>query len=794
MKTLRNVIVSLLLCLYSQSLYGSYGGGTGTLANPYIISTAQHLVDLSNTTADWSSGNHFSMTSDIDLSSHSNIVIGHGTPFNATFDGNGNTISGYSYSGTGSVVGLFGVVGDRTGPTGGTIKNIILDTPSVTMTNFTSTSYDTFGSLIGNLDYGTVSGCTVIDPTVSISPTIATGGSNIGGFCGNSNGNITECVALNVAVTVNDAVAHAGAFSGYIEPDAVTTRCFVTGKLEYQQKATFVGGGFTGVGKGDYYDCYTRADVTHIGATGNHSQVVGGFIGHAANIYFVNRCYASGTISASSQGSNAIGGFFGDFLSGGYFDCFWDSTKNSGLTDSGDTNDGTNGDLSEVFGETTTNMQTESTFTNNGWDFVVETTNGTNDYWSIVSAGNDYPILVGVGEPLDGDLNGDWDVDKDDLEIFFDAYEKHSKNSSDPNIDWNADVDGDNDIDRDDWWAMYIDIQPYNLISDAFVDNTNPLTLNHNQYVDNNLKLDWNTATPASSATVSSGGHIYWYRPAHFSSTTVNDGIVALTDIGHDATMTVTGGVLLDRVLLHDRSKITVTGGDVDMIWARSGSKSTIDIQGGTINDWVRSDTEGIVLISGGTLNHYIWLFNDSRAFISGGDINHVMIPEGNSEYMLTGGTFVDAGSGNAADIRGNSTVWVFGSNFTIDSTSYGPSSHTFTVGQTITLKGKLVNNSSDLGVGTPANGIKLVFRSTSARLIIADGSWESTWTDLDHATGDADGDNVIDCDDKTIIDAAMGYSYPNVNYDYRADFDHDLDVDSNDETIWDNTYTGTCP
>jgi hypothetical protein len=43
-------------------------------------------------------------------------------------------------------------------------------------------------------------------------------------------------------------------------------------------------------------------------------------------------------------------------------------------------------------GKTTAEMQTKSTFTDAGWDFVDETANGTEDIWWI-DEGRDYPRL-----------------------------------------------------------------------------------------------------------------------------------------------------------------------------------------------------------------------------------------------------------------------------------------------------------------------------------------------------------------------------------------------------------------
>jgi hypothetical protein len=43
-------------------------------------------------------------------------------------------------------------------------------------------------------------------------------------------------------------------------------------------------------------------------------------------------------------------------------------------------------------GKTTAEMQTKSTFTDAGWEFVGETANGTEDIWWILE-GQDYPRL-----------------------------------------------------------------------------------------------------------------------------------------------------------------------------------------------------------------------------------------------------------------------------------------------------------------------------------------------------------------------------------------------------------------
>ena len=56
---------------------------------------------------------------------------------------------------------------------------------------------------------------------------------------------------------------------------------------------------------------------------------------------------------------------------------------------------------------TTTEMQTMSTFTDAGWDFVGETANGTDDIWTICNGG-DYPRLT--WQFVIGDFDGDNNV------------------------------------------------------------------------------------------------------------------------------------------------------------------------------------------------------------------------------------------------------------------------------------------------------------------------------------------------------------------------------------------------
>ncbi len=89
----------------------------------------------------------------------------------------------------------------------------------------------------------------------------------------------------------------------------------------------------------------------------------------------ITNSYATGLVT----GDNYFGGLSG-YNSGVIEFSFWD-TQTSGMTTSvGGT------------GKTTAQMQTRSTFTDAGWDFVGEDVNGTDDIWDICE-GTNYPRL-----------------------------------------------------------------------------------------------------------------------------------------------------------------------------------------------------------------------------------------------------------------------------------------------------------------------------------------------------------------------------------------------------------------
>lgn len=65
---------------------------------------------------------------------------------------------------------------------------------------------------------------------------------------------------------------------------------------------------------------------------------------------------------------------------------------------------------------TTSQMQTEATFLEAGWDFVGETANGTEDIWKMNCEGRSYPKLAWQ-QPVSGDFGCPDGVDMIDLDV-----------------------------------------------------------------------------------------------------------------------------------------------------------------------------------------------------------------------------------------------------------------------------------------------------------------------------------------------------------------------------------------
>lgn len=176
----------------------TFSGGDGTQESPYLISNVSDLRDMATYVMS-STNQYYRLVNDINMQGQVFTPIGTTSTraFRGHFDGNGNTISNLSISGTNQYYGLFGYM------ITGTIENLNLENCSVT----------------------------------------ASGKNNVGGVCGYA---VTNSVIRNVSFHGN---VRAGTYSGIICGTAKTTiieRCVASGSLT----VNMYGGGICGQANG----------------------------------------------------------------------------------------------------------------------------------------------------------------------------------------------------------------------------------------------------------------------------------------------------------------------------------------------------------------------------------------------------------------------------------------------------------------------------------------------------------------------------------------------------------------
>ena len=165
--------------------------------------------------------------------------------------------------------------------------------------------------------------------------------------------------------------------------DGTITESFVTGTVTTQASSGFTGG-LVGENYGAISNSYATAAVN--ATNSSYDGSVAGLVGNTTAPGSVTRSYSTGTVTTAGSGS--IGGLAGPGSSPPTVThSFWD-VQSSGVPIPGSNVIG--------IGKTTTEMQTQSTFTDAGWDFQCETTNGTANFWGI-DEGEDYPVLSAFG-------------------------------------------------------------------------------------------------------------------------------------------------------------------------------------------------------------------------------------------------------------------------------------------------------------------------------------------------------------------------------------------------------------
>ncbi len=314
------------------------GGGTST--DPYQITNLTDLGNLSEYEVYWDK--HFVQMADIDAADTETWNSGTG------FSPIGNASNRFvgAYHGKGHTIDSLTINKPSTSQVGlfGQTYYAKIDSLGITSVNIIGKA--DVGGLIGKNEYSEVTGC-------SSSGIINASYINVGGLIGsNMTGNVTQCYS---SCKVSGDDKKVGGLIGVTQDNSSVTNCFSTG------------------------DVYR--------ANGSHTSY-GSFAGRNSNSTF-NKCYSTGQVIYNNAEDPIDKGFVGvedgsTSYSGNLIDTSA-SNQTSGL-----------GALSK----NTAEMQSYTTFISEGWDFIGETSNGTNDYWGLNDTVNGgYPFLSWQGFP-----------------------------------------------------------------------------------------------------------------------------------------------------------------------------------------------------------------------------------------------------------------------------------------------------------------------------------------------------------------------------------------------------------
>jgi hypothetical protein len=420
-----------------------YSGGWGTAQDPYQIGSAADFNAAGQTPSDWDK--RFILIADLDFQDIALSSIGIGEiPFSGDFNGNGHRILNLTQT---QYDNFTQAPFDRVDASG-QIRNLHIRSANIleweqtasglvrynfgAITNCTIENSIVSGTTVGGMviwNYGSLTDCsTTSEPPVDYN-TAAVMGQEAGGLVAWNYGTMTNCsgngnvlgnirgglVAINYGVmkhcwiaadlfeylgggTVGGLVARnygilmncsvtgtVGRFFNLVgglvaENYGSILRCFFDGRLDIWGG----GGGLVGYNSGWIRDCYSRGLIT------TESWLAGLVY---KNIGHVIRCYSDCTVD-SADGHAACLIYTNQDRCGEY--CVWVEYDGMLFCDHTEWKCLDNGEVISSFCGF-------DGVTDAGWDFVGETTNGTEDVWRMCTDGVDYPRLSWEF-PDDGDF------------------------------------------------------------------------------------------------------------------------------------------------------------------------------------------------------------------------------------------------------------------------------------------------------------------------------------------------------------------------------------------------------
>ena len=333
-------------------------GGRGTLDNPYILKTKEHLKNIK-----YEPTAHYVLGNDIDLENELWQPIGNiGMPFKGTFDGSGYKIINLKIErGNVENIGLFAIIENAV------IKNLEIENANVT-------GGTRVGGLVGyargssNISNNKITGTSLIKATGQ------TG--QVGGLIGSMENGLVNRSSSNAVVEATNVstFAEIGGLIGTLT-GATIRASYATGNVK-SNRGRFAGGligtiNSVSIAGQRIENCYALGNV-QIGDSQIGGTFIGGLIGGITRStgyhVTIKNCYSSGTVAFSSNPSY-IGGMVASLGNTVVENSYFDSTK-TGITTP----------LAQA--RTTEELYQKQTFV--GWDF--------DNIWRI-DEGASYPYL-----------------------------------------------------------------------------------------------------------------------------------------------------------------------------------------------------------------------------------------------------------------------------------------------------------------------------------------------------------------------------------------------------------------
>jgi hypothetical protein len=341
-----------------------YGGGSGEPNDPYLIYTAEQLNAVDLVPCDWHK--HFKLVADIDLEQYDGKdgreefnMIGkyvdfedpRNRPFVGVFDGDGHVIRNFSYAAAEGEKYL-GVFRSVSGPDA-EVKNVGMVDASIWSTGpYTSD----IGSLIGRLEYGTVSNCFATDCNLS-------GDGYTGGLVGrNIYGTVQHCYSTGIVSGGGGGGLIGRNYGGPVRG------CYSTASVLGVRVGGLLGENWFAMVSG----CYATGDV-------QGTWSAGGLVGD--NSGDIHNCYSTGSVDANTRSGGLVAKNGSLWGAGLIINSYWDVETSGEPNMCGFQTDDSSG-CDNSYGKTTGQMKQQATFVD--WDFI--------DVWAI-GEGQTYPYL-----------------------------------------------------------------------------------------------------------------------------------------------------------------------------------------------------------------------------------------------------------------------------------------------------------------------------------------------------------------------------------------------------------------